>query len=332
MLGGLLIAAAATVHVSELKTFKDWVVGCDNGLLCQASAMMPESDVSATLTVRRMPEGAAAPEVWLRTYEGDVADVSVDGKKLGLHLKKNHEDDDDDAYVVVPTDAMRLLDALRAAKKVAVIDPDGKEGETLLVDGATAALLYMDDRQHRLGTVGALVNRGNKPNSAVPPPPSLPIVYTVRGSAKPPAAVSPVFIAKVRKDNDCENEKDPNQVSVDRLDDRHTFVSIELECQSGAYNYFSANYVIPDGAAPQEAKFEDDTSKEDGDLHFNLFWDSKERRLDGGMKGRGIGDCGGKQEYVWDGAMFRVVKIEQMDDCRGVMDFITTWRARVVER
>jgi hypothetical protein len=30
--------------------------------------------------------------------------------------------------------------------------------------------------------------------------------------------------------------------------------------------------------------------------------------------------------------MFRIVKLEEMDDCRGVIDFITTWRARVVER
>jgi hypothetical protein len=50
------------------------------------------------------------------------------------------------------------------------------------------------------------------------------------------------------------------------------------------------------------------------------------------MKGRGIGDCGGSQHYVWDGTEFRLVAVEEMGECRGVVDFISVWRARVVER
>jgi len=320
-------AAAAVVHQGEIKTFKDWIVGCDNGLLCQASAMMPEGDVSATLTVRRGPEPNDAPDVWVLVDDGDVADVSADGKKLGLHFKKN-----DDAFVVVPADAMRLLDTLRTAKQVAVIDSAGKRGEDVMVDGASAALLYIDDMQHRIGTRGALVQRGDKPDSSVPPPPELPVRYAVKGSSKAAAKLSPAFVAKVRKDNDCADETDPTQVSTDRLDDMHSFASITLICQSGAYNYFSANYVIADGGAPQPARFDDDQVKGMGDLHFNIDWDAKAARLDAGMKGRGIGDCGGRQHYAWDGTMFRLIAVEEMTECRGVVDFISTWRAKVVER
>jgi hypothetical protein len=329
MLGVFLLAAAAPPHAAVLKTYKDWVVGCDNGLLCQASAMMPESDASVTLTVRRGPEGDAAPQVWLRSLDADPVDVAADGKKLGLHLKKSS----DDALVVAPADAIRLLDAMRSAKQVEAIGADGKPVGVILGDGASAALIYIDDQQHRLGTTGALVRRGDKPNSAVPPPPPLPVAYTVRGSPKPPLKLSPAFVAKVRKDNDCADETDPNLVDQNRLDATHTFAMITLICQSGAYNYISENYVIRDGdGAPQRAKFEDMGAKDEDDLSYNLNWDPKTRRLQSGMKGRGIGDCGGRQEYVWDGSMFRIVRLEEMDDCRGVIDFITTWRARVVER
>lgn len=330
MLGvALAVAAAAGPKLGELKTFKDWVVGCDNGLLCQASAMMPESDVSVTLTVRRGPAGDSAPEVWLRALDEDPVDVSADGKRLGLHLDKNV----DDALVVAPADSVRLLDAVRSAKSVQALGKDRKSVGDVLVDGATAALVYIDEQQHRLGTVGALVRRGDRPNSTVPPPPALPVRFSVKGSAKPPLKLSSAFIAKVRKDNDCADEKDPNLVSADRLDSAHTLAAITLVCQSGAYNYVSEIYVIPDGGAPLHARFDDDNSREEGDtLHYNIGWDAKTRRLEAGMKGRGIGDCGGRQHYVWDGYQFRRVALEEMDDCRGVIDFISTWRARVVER
>jgi len=330
MLGIFLIAAAAVApQVADLKTFKDWIVGCDNGLLCQASAMMPEGDVGITLTVRRAPEGSAAPEVWLRSFDADPIDLNADGKKLGLHLKKNA----DEAFVVAPADAVRLLDTMRSAKEVEVVDAAGKSIGDVSVDGATAALLYIDDKQHRLGTHGALVKRGDKPDSSVPPPPELPVRYSVKGSPKPAAKLSPAFVARVRKDNDCADEKDPNLIGQDRLDAGHTFAMVTLICQSGAYNFLSGNYVIPDGAAPQPAKFDDDDKSQDGgDLHYNLSWNAKTRRLDGLMKGRGIGDCGGSQHYVWDGTEFRLVAVEEMGECRGVVDFISVWRARVVER
>jgi hypothetical protein len=328
MLGVLLIAAAATVQTAELKTFKDWIVGCDNGLLCQASAMMPETDTSITVTVRRGPEPAAAPEVWLRGVDVGIADVAADGRKLGLHLTKNA----DDAFVVAAPDALRFLDTLRSANKVQGLDSKGKPVGDILVNGASAALLYIDDKQHRLGTRGALVRRGDKPDSSIPAPPPLPIRTAVAGSSKPPSKLSPHFVMEVRKDNDCPDEKDPNLINVDRVDSTHSFATITLICQSGAYNYLSANYVIPDGGAPQPAKFDDDNSKEDGDLHYNLYWNAKAHRLDAGMKGRGIGDCGGMQHYVWDGSELRLVAVEEMTECRGVIDFISVWRAKVVQR
>jgi len=328
MLGVFLLAAAIGPQMGELKTFKDWIVGCDNGRLCQASAMMPEADVGVTVTVRRGPEPNAVPQVWLRGFDEGPADLRADGEAIGLRLKKN----DDDAFVVAPRDAVRLLDILRSAKSVEAFDTSGKSAGDVLVNGATAALLYMDEQQHRLGTRSALVRRGDKPDSSVPPPPALPIRYSVEGSAKPAAKLSPSFVAKVRKDNDCPDEKDPDLVSADRLDATHSLAMVTLICQSGAYNYISDNFVIVDGRPPQPAKFDDDKTQGDGDLHYNLSWDAKTRRLDGGMKGRGIGDCGGREHYVWDGTQFRLVAIETMGECRGVIDFISVWRARVIDR
>jgi hypothetical protein len=336
MLGAyLLVAAAAASPIAEMKTFRDWVVGCDNGRLCQASAMAPEGGaIGATLTVRRGPEGAAIPDVWFHTWEVEASDLAADGKPLRLRIRKTQDEYQRDGYAIDRADAVRLLDALRAAKLVEVIDRSGNSAEAISVNGATAALLYIDEQQRRLDTQGALVRRGPKPSSSVPAPPALPVRKSVKRSPKPPAKLSHAFIAKVRKDNDCAEETDAELISHDRLDSRHTLAIITLRCLSGAYNFISENYVITDdGGPPREARFDDNEGREEGDmLHYNLFWDAKARRLHAGFKGRGIGDCGGRQEYVWDGLQFRLVAVSGMDDCRGVGDFISLWRARVIER
>jgi len=323
----LFLLAAAATQIGELKTFADWIVGCDNGRLCQASAMEPQAGAGTILTVRRGPLGDAAPEVWMPGWNSSPADIAVDGKPLRLRLTRNA----DEQLVVAEADAIRLLEALRGARSAVAIDAAGKPMDPLSVNGAAAALLYMDDKQQRLGTRGALVHRGDRPNSSVPPPPPLPVRYRAKGSAKSAARLSRELIARVRKDNGCSGETDPNLVSQNRLDARHTLAVITLLCQSGAYNYISESFIIPDGGKPRPVHFDDETDEE-GSMHgYNLAWDAKAGILHAGFKGRGIGDCGGRQQYVWDGARFRLVEISGMNDCRGVGDFITQWRARIVE-
>jgi hypothetical protein len=39
------------------------------------------------------------------------------------------------------------------------------------------------------------------------------------------------------------------------------------------------------------------------------------------------GDCGDSQQYVWDGATFRLVEWKVMGECRGSGEWLTVWRA-----
>ena len=49
-------------------------------------------------------------------------------------------------------------------------------------------------------------------------------------------------------------------------------------------------------------------------------------------RGRGLGDCGIRQQFVWDGARLRLSRQSEMGECRGNPDYITTWRADVVRK
>jgi len=47
-------------------------------------------------------------------------------------------------------------------------------------------------------------------------------------------------------------------------------------------------------------------------------------------RGRGLGDCDSRQSFVWDATRFRLSEQADMGECRGNIDYITTWRAKVI--
>lgn len=61
----------------------------------------------------------------------------------------------------------------------------------------------------------------------------------------------------------------------------------------------------------------------------NACYDQGTRRLATFAKRRGLGDCGVTQQFTWDGSYFRLVEQTEMGECRGSVDYITTWRAAV---
>jgi hypothetical protein len=183
----------------------------------------------------------------------------------------------------------------------------------------------MDEKQARLGTVTALVRKGPAPASAVPAPPALPVVVSAPPSARPPRRPTAAQVKAARGENVCEDRSREQAPDVARLDAGHTLVLVPLACGSGAYNFLSVPLILDEAGKATTPKLSE--GEEEG--VYNATWDAKARRLGTYMKGRGIGDCGVTQTYAWDGARFRLVEQTEMGECRGSMDYITTWRAIV---
>jgi hypothetical protein len=55
-------------------------------------------------------------------------------------------------------------------------------------------------------------------------------------------------------------------------------------------------------------------------------YDPATRSLFTHYKGRGHGDCGGSEGYIWDGRIFRLAYMNAMDRCAGSRARITLWR------
>jgi hypothetical protein len=137
--------------------------------------------------------------------------------------------------------------------------------------------------------------------------------------------VTPAQAARLigRDNTQCTYARGLPKPAAHRLDLRHSLVVIPHLCGNGAYNETSSVFVIDQAGRTRRAV---------PDTVVNGDWDARTRTLSSYAKGRGLGDCGVSQDYVWDGATLRLVRQAQLGECRGGRDYITTWRAAVVSR
>ena len=326
-------AAAALPRPAELKTFQDWTVGCDNGAACHAVALIPEHwpEDGLTMSVRRGPEAGALPVLAIELgADSNAASVSADGKRLPVRLVGA-----EGQTRIAAADTAAMIAALRSADRLQVHSGDGKPLGTVSLKGASAALLYMDEKQRRTGTTTALVRPGTRPSARLAPPP-LPVVTAPPVSSARPLALGAAGLAGLRRKHGCTIDEvgGPDEAESVALGPSETLLL--LACGSGAYNVSHVPFVLRRGhGGAQLAEFDVKPgwwAEEGKPMLINAGWDSERGLLTSFSKGRGLGDCGTSADYAWDGRAFRLVEQAEMDECRGSRDYITTWRARVVRK
>jgi hypothetical protein len=237
---------------------------------------------------------------------------------------------------VAPADTAQVLAAMRSAPEFELRKDDGTRVGSVSLKGVSAALLFMDEQQRRLGTSTALVRPGARPPSAVPPPPALPKVTAAAGSSRK-VTLTGGETAALRKRFGCAidevggpDEKEVHPLGQDRL--------VLLACGAGAYNVTYVPLVVPAKggvAAARHPAFDAPEAWWQGEgkpTLINAAFDPVRSELSSFAKARGLGDCGSGRSYVWDGARFRLTSQIDMDECRGSTDYISTWRAEVVRR
>jgi hypothetical protein len=323
----LLALQAALAQPGELRTFDDWTVGCDNGRACRAVSLIAEGDWDANLPmmVRRDAGPEAEPVVILEGEEGSR--LVADGRVLPVRLVAV-----DGNRIAHPADNQLLVAELRAAQRLELRDAGGQPIGRVSLAGLNAAMLYMDEAQGRLDTATAFVRRGARPASAVPAAPALPEVRLTAPYQDTAPELDEARITALRAEHGCTIDEigGPDEFSAAQLETGKTLIL--LACGSGAYNVTNIPFVAEqrDGRLSiRRARFDGPSDLEDAAL-TNAEWDGGRRLLSEFPRARGLGDCGTRSEYAWDGERFRLVRREEMEECRGARNFITTWRARVV--
>lgn len=331
----LLAAQAAAAQPGELKTYGDWVAGCDNGLACKAVSLFAEDnyeegpDTAAMLEVARDP-GARAParlSVEPRSVRAGTYNVFVDGISFGpLRIPASVE-----TVALPPAPATPALAAMVKASRFELRTPRGDTVARISLKGIAAALRYLDDRQGRAGGATAIVARGSRVTS--PPVPRLPVIALP--VSRPGTAFTPnrAEIARLRRESGCsDTDNGPVSQEAFALDAANTLIL--LSCGAGAYNLSTVAYVANSSArrAIRLAAFDADIGFNDGGgprLLVNADYDPARRVLVTYGKGRGLGDCGSSETLAWDGARFRLIEASSMGECRGSINWITTFRAEV---
>ncbi|VVT06269.1 conserved hypothetical protein [Sphingomonas sp. EC-HK361] len=317
----------ATPKPGMLKTFGDWTVGCDNVLTCQVGSLLPEGDFDGAVTVALLREAGEPGGITVSASprEDNIAPAAIliDGKRIAGTAADGR---------VRGADAVALARAMTNGTTMDVMGKAGRIGRVSL-KGASAALRYIDAAQGRAGTQSAIVARGGKPDTTIAPSP--PTILAVKAEGKP-VTPSATQIAEMNRTGACAM---PDGVDVKpvlgALGGGKTLVI--LPCSTGAYNLIGALFVV-DGVAITPAQvdspsgFEATGADSQTPVHSVINGDFAKGVLSSYAKGRGLGDCGVSQEFVWDGTRFRLSKQTEMGECRGNIDYITTWRAKVVRR
>jgi Protein of unknown function (DUF1176) len=314
------------------KLYGDWAVACDNLHGCEMTSLYPGDqavpeegsgyDASMALTRGAGPAGAFTVQVWPSGKLDGKAILQVDGVAIAAAAAAAG-----DSATFRGADAAKIAAALPNGKEAALVGAAGQVVARISLAGSSAALRHIDADQGRAGTVTAVVARGGKPAGAVPAARPPERIAALRPSGTP-AGVSRALRATLEKQSDCDGLYDGAEtvpeVATYALGGGKTLALIP--CGAGAYNYSTVAFVLAGGKAVRAA-FDDGN---DGML-VNAGFD-KAGVLSTFAKGRGVGDCGQSQAYVWDGARFRRTEERVMRECRGSANWLATYRATAVFR
>ena len=337
MTAGVVAAPVPAVAPAKVVTFKDWTVGCDNGLACQAVALMSEGLPEGALSiVAKRAEGVNGEfiiEMSGATTESDRFRVVIDGRIVDTGTLEVGSE----TIKVSGVDAVKLARAMAKGKALRLVDGSGNMLGQASLFGAAAAFRYADAAQGRAGSRGAIIATGPKIPAAKKA--TLPVIAgkKIKPTESLPDTAALVALSETSA---CAAERlGPTEDSAYSLGTGPNGAQalVLLNCGSAAYNFSVGVYVGQQDAnekwsfAPAKFDYNNTRLTEKGDLMLlvNAAWDSASQSMSSYAKGRGIGDCGSSHSYVWDGAMFRLTSATSMEECRGSLDWIPVWRADV---
>lgn len=280
--------------------FGDWLVACRPSGYCSATAYdnLNPGDGSVADHILRVGrhERGLYWEVSLTTiavFPAEYADLemNVDGQtsiyRQGIDYGAYSSIND---FYFVSQPAEKLLDQLVAGTSAQAHFMDKSQNlqtASFSLSGLTAALLWIDERQTRLGSERLAY--------------AAPIGLTPISMQFPQSVPSDLIIQHTQ-DPQCEPFEDLRgayRVITQQVDEEHWIYLIP--CTSGAYN-FAYKVYHGDGTYYDPiyfAEFDELSGWTGTQFLINPEFDRNTKTLTSFNKGRGIGDCGATGKWVW---------------------------------
>ena len=337
MPGVCLAATGAVPPVQSYDVYKSWLVACDNTLSCEAKGFNQSGD-RAEFVVKREAGPTGALDAWIASEAHFGLDqIKIDGAPVSLGPGWQRKDDDDSTTVSTSRLAtvQDLVKRLRNAKTLDL--PDGK---SVPLDGFAAALLRMDARQGRAGGETALLARGDRPASLVPPAPRLPQVAAhpitaalAKGEAQKLIDSARGAGAKAFSSESCDDNVEGMDPAAYALDETRALVLIP--CIMGAYQGSYLGFLVQrrdrsatllDLPAPYQGN---DASQAALTDLTEADFAPQTGTLAMSAKGRGLADCGFAASWIWSANGFVLSALSMQDACGGLQpgDWPTLFRS-----
>lgn len=307
----ITVALAAPLAAQESGVsfyHKAWSVACDNTLTCRIGGASKQENVGGVLLTRTAGANTVtAGEVLLaedRENEKPVQKLTlwIDGQPAGditatdRHLRLSEPQ------------TQALIQAIKGSGTVEF--KGGDEPFQLSGEGAYAALLKVDDVQGRIGTPGAWVKKGDRPESRVGNAMAVPVIRAAKVSQAKPHVLSkteaetirPQLLAVLTSEQQCDyltsvGEKDVNgemisgDITATPLDDTHVLLS--TQCWGAAYNQGYGFWVTDSRLKARPVAVTNAAQTYRDGVITNVFL------------GSSAGSCASTEEWVWDGTAFR---------------------------
>ncbi|GLR09021.1 hypothetical protein COO59_19535 [Mixta theicola] len=328
LFGWQTVAMAAAEPSGEpvQRFFKGWQVTCNNLNDCDIRNV----DENMRIVIRHQagPTGTATLDIM--SFDASKAEgVWLDEKRWDHAITLSDADANND-YASAHSDSLSDIQALVAtAKNATTVSLTSDNEITGSLSGLNAALLFVDERQGRLGNQTALFKTGSGLAASVPPratvAPSLPPVPPVVPLDNAQALLKKVIASQqpVLEQEECEPaEEDIARSEAQPLDAQHALVMIN--CGMGAYQSSSLLFITP-RAAPEKAQqlvlplpLHNDEDKPDSISWFTeASYDPQSGQLFQAARGRGIADCGESATWRYDGSMFHLMSYNSQPGCDG---------------
>lgn len=236
--------------------------------------------------------------------------------------------------------ALKLARAMARGKKLIVRGGDDALLGEVSLAGTAAAFAHIDAAQGRARTREALFTTGKR--SFRPKPASMPTIMAQRIGTQAAIPDTSAIVGLVEASVCADARVGVTEDSVTSLGSHGGSYKalVLLSCGSGAYNFSYAAFIGTSGDgmkwsfAPARFDYVAEVSGESNGINLlvNAGWEAEKQQISSYAKGRGLGDCGSAETYVWDGEMFRLIEARGMSECRGSTEWLRLWTAKVAFR
>jgi len=310
-----LFSTTSMASTSTEFTSQDWQVACDNTRTCRLAGYQAENNSEFPVSILLVRRAGANAGVDGKVKLGGAKDSS---SKALMQLGNRHRIslfiNDKDYGETKPYSAAAGNAELTQAQVTALLEALTKSSKITLAlrnsrwqlsdKGASAAMLKADEFQGRVGTSSAFIKNDDavKSSGGILPPKAAPVLRFVVPSAKADDGNDKKFVMRssqlaalvkgTMKDADsvCPNLSDKSPWRISRLNGSQLLA--QHECWTGAYNAGAGVWVINDSKPYKPTLVTTNATGYD------------KGKLTSVQKGRGIGDCMSKTDWLWTGRAF----------------------------